>query len=568
MPIVPAIAVVLFSANLLGQAQVQQPGAQRATPARDPTTQNPRGTSALKGTVVEAGTGKPLRRANVSLTFVDPPGTRKSVSTGLDGTYEFRGLPAGTYRISVTRGGYLPVDYGQRRPGELGRPVDVSEGSVLDKLDFALPRMGVITGRISDERGDPIEGVVVLAMRSLYSSGSRTLVPIGGANVATDDAGEYRIPRLPPGTYYVMASTKETWKAVENGKETLLGYVPTYFPGVPTAGEARRVSVGIGQQVFGIDLGLIAGRTARVSGHAVDSEGKPFKQASLNQEIRGLDFGSFRGGPSASIAGDGSFTILDVPPGDYVLTAMRNDSEGAPEVAQTAVTVDGTDIENVSLAGSAGGTVTGRVMTDDAGLDLHTVRLTIGPIVRGQVSPSVLGAFRNGGFALVNDDGGFSARHVFGRSRFQVSLPAGWIVKSISHGGRDLADSAFELASGEEWTDVEVKVTKRSGTLTGDIANDQNGPVIEATVILFAADNQKWFESSRYVRAARPNQQGQWRFTGLPEGDYLVAAVDYVENGEWNDPEYLTSLRDVSTKVSLSEAGSATAHLKIVVPKQ
>jgi len=565
MPIVSAI-VVLLTLNALGQAQVQ-PGAQTAPPPRDQTTQNARGTSGLKGRVVDGDNGRPLRRASVSIAPVDRAGTRKSTSTGLDGTYEFKDLPEGSYRISVTRGGYLPLEYGQRRPGELGRPVDVAEGAVLDKLDFALPRMGVITGRISDELGEPIEGVTVLAMRSLYSVGRRTLVPIGSPSIVTDDAGEYRIPRLPPGKYYVMASTKETWRVVENGKETLFGYLPTYFPGVSNGAEGRAVTLGIGQQVSGIDLSLIPGKTARVSGHAVDSEGKPFKQASLNQEIRGLDFGSFRGGPSATISGDGSFTIPDVPPGDYVLTVSRSETEGSPEVAQIPVTVDGSDLENISLVGSGGGTVSGHVVTDEAGLDLHAVRVTIGPFFRGQPSPAVVGTFRNGGFSLVTDDGAFAAKHVFGRSRFQINLPSGWIVKSITHSGREIADSSFELASGEEWNDVEVRVTKRSGTITGDIVNDQNAPVVEGTVVLFSTDNQKWFDSTRYVRATRPNQQGQWRVTGLPEGEYFVAAVDYVENGEWNDPEYLTSLRDVAAKLSVSEAGSATAHLKIVAPK-
>ena len=45
--------------------------------------------------------------------------------------------------------------------------------------------------------------------------------------------------------------TKETWTVVENGIETLLGYVPTYLPSVPTAADARRVTVGVGQEVPG-----------------------------------------------------------------------------------------------------------------------------------------------------------------------------------------------------------------------------------------------------------------------------------------------------------------------------
>ncbi|HEX6463566.1 MAG TPA: carboxypeptidase-like regulatory domain-containing protein [Vicinamibacterales bacterium] len=365
-----------------------------------------------------------------------------------------------------------------------------------------------------------------------------------------------------------MAVTKETWTVVENGKEVLVGYVPTYFPGVPNAGEARRVSVGIGQQVYGIDLSLIAGRTARVSGRAIDSAGGPFKDVSLSQEIRGLDFASFHGGPSAKVAGDGSFVIPDVPPGDYTLTAARMDIQGIPEVAQTDVVVDGTDVENVTLIGSAGGSVSGHVVAEEDGIDLPSVRITIGPVIRGQRSPTVLGAFRNVGIATVKQDGSFAVAHVFGRSRFQIDVPSRWRVKSVTHDGRDITDGDFELASAEKWEDIEIRVTKRSATIGGDIVDEQNRPVTSGTVILFALDSQRWFDGSRYVRASRPNQQGQWHVNGLPAGDYLAAAVDYVENGEWNDPEYLAGLRDLATKVSVADGGSGAARLKIVAPRQ
>lgn len=563
-----AIPVVLLTAFSVCHVHAQARAVPGVTPPRDQTQRDPQGTSGLKGKVVDAEGGRPLRRAHVSISASDVPGVRKEVSTGLDGAYEFRDLPAATYRISVTRSGYLPLDYGQRRPGELGRPVELGEGQVVDKLDFALPRMGVITGRVTDERGDPIEGVTVLAMRSLFFNGRRTAVPIGSASILTDDTGEYRMSRLPPGAYYVMAMTKETWKVVENGKDVLLGYMPTYFPGVTAPADARRVTVGIGQQVYGIDLNLVPGRTARVSGRALDSQGTPFKQVSLNQEIRGLDFASFRGGPSGRVAADGSFTIPDVPPGDYTVTASRTDTEGNPEVAISSITVDGNDIDNLSVIGSAGGTVSGRVASDEDGLNMTAVRMTVGPVMRGQPSPAVLGTFRNGGgFTSVKADGSFSVTHVFGPSRFQVTLPSGWMIKSIMHDGRDVANSAFELTSGETWNDVEIRVTRRIGTISGDIVNDHNEPVTSGTVIVFAADQDKWFESSRFVRAARPSQQGQWRVTGLPEADYFVAAVDYVENGEWADPEFLAALRDVGTRVSLSEGDSKTVRLTLVHPK-
>lgn len=61
---------------------------------------------------------------------------------------------------------------------------------------------------------------------------------------------------------------------------------------------------------------------------------------------------------------------------------------------------------------------------------------------------------------------------------------------------------------------------------------------------LFAA--AKWTLDSRFVRAARPDQQGQFEIRGLPPGEYRAIALDYVEEGIWNDPDYLSELRDVA----------------------
>ena len=37
--------------------------------------------------------------------------------------------------------------------------------------------------------------------------------------------------------------------------------------------------------------------------------------------------------------------------------------------------------------------------------------------------------------------------------------------------------------------------------------------------------------------------QGQWQVKGLPVGDYLAIALDYVEDGAWNDRTTLESLK-------------------------
>jgi len=43
-------------------------------------------------------------------------------------------------------------------------------------------------------------------------------------------------------------------------------------------------------------------------------------------------------------------------------------------------------------------------------------------------------------------------------------------------------------------------------------------------------------------------------------------AVSYVEDGNWNDPEYLDSLRRYAQRLTLAEGESQSPALKVVTP--
>src|SRR5204862_7196370 len=119
---------------------------------------------------------------------------------------------------------------------------------------------------------------------------------------------------------------------------------------------------------------------------------------------------------------------------------------------------------------------------------------------------------------------------------------------------------------GNDLSGVQVVLTSKITSLSGVLADSKGAPLTDGTVIVFAEDASKWAEESRWIKSVRPDQQGRYQIKGLPPGEYLAVAVDYVEDGLWNDPEYLESIRRHGQRITLSDAESRTLSLKLVTP--
>src|SRR5262249_13178030 len=79
--------------------------------------------------------------------------------------------------------------------------------------------------------------------------------------------------------------------------------------------------------------------------------------------------------------------------------------------------------------------------------------------------------------------------------------------------------------------------------INGTVANDQNQPASEYTVLAFSTDASLWRPQSRQIATTRPDQTGTYRIRTLPPGEYYVVTVDPAEQGEWFEPAYLDAHR-------------------------
>ena len=209
------------------------------------------GTAQLRGRILDAETGKPVRRALVRIfpMVQGAPETQgRTLVSDDDGRYEFKELKAGRYSLSASKSGYVSLSYGQTRPFESGKPIDILDTQILERVDFSLPRGAVISGRVLDEYGDPMPDVRVQALRSQFVQGQRRLMSAGGRSDSTDDTGVYRISGLPPGQYYVSATPAGAAAApFSAGDDDRLGYAATFFPRTTNGAEAQRITVGLAQ---------------------------------------------------------------------------------------------------------------------------------------------------------------------------------------------------------------------------------------------------------------------------------------------------------------------------------
>lgn len=545
------------AAQVAAPGQVTPPRASGSAPATAP------GTGVIRGAVLAMDTGAPVRRAQVRATGTSADGRGSRLATTDDqGRFELRELAADRYVIQASKTGFVPLQFGQRRPNERGTPVELADGQNLEKIVIALPPGAVITGRISDDAGEPAAGVRVQVLRSMFVSGGRRLMPVGRED-QTDDLGAFRIYGLMPGEYYVSATFNNMFGMMAG---TLLasgdsdqGFAPTYYPGTPAMGEAQRVSVAIGQHVDGISFGLMPTRLSRITGRVVgwSSTRGPGMVMAMPEEGMGT-------GPMLApgqVQPEGDFEIRGVPPGRYVLRIQpRGPREAEELVGLTTITVAGADLANVTIAMQPPGTMTGRIEFE--GGTPSTVRASQARVMLEPVDRR--GPMMMSGPPEVAEDFTFRVRGAMGAVRLRVFGLPGWHVKSATLEGEDITDSDVSLAPGTRIEGVRVLLTQAITTVSGSVRDDRGNLVVDATVLVFPDDDARWSTSSRHIRTTRPDTEGRFQLTALPpSAGYRIVALTAIEDGQAFDPEFLASVRDRADRLALVEGETKAVELRL-----
>ncbi len=398
--------------------------------------------------------------------------------------------------------------------------------------------------------------VQVALQRYQFMQGQRRLIP-AGRRASTDDMGEFRLFGIPPGQYILSA----TWIHNNIGSNAPpvdnTAYAPVYFPGTNTPAQAQRVTLAIGQQVDEVVMAMRPMKATRISGSVTTTDGKPFAGMLL---VSQNDSSGFEMMSAAPVRPDGKFEIAGLAPGEYVLRAQpRGASDEGMETATERVTAAGEDITDLHLVATRPSVVTGRFVLDPAAASAPPAVLSIGAM---PMDPAILGF--GGGSTRINDDGSFELKVPPGKIRlFLSNLPAGWAIGSVHANSVDVTDTGIEIKAHQDVSGVEVELTNRLTSLSGIVTNSRGEAAKDYVAIAFARDRARWTGTSRYQLTGRPDQDGRYKITGLPAGDYYIVALESMEPGAAGDPDFLESIRQSATMFSLNDAETKSIDLRL-----
>ena len=580
--------------------------------------QLPKGPHVIVGRVLDMTTDTPIAGAVVSLTTSEAAAERdrtgvrpatRNVMTATDGSFVLRDLADGKYTIGATAFGYVRVEQ---------LIVDVKNGSLPAPLTLRAWKHASISGRVLDERGDPLVGVPVSALLRQSVGGALVLRNESPA-ADTDDRGVYHLAGLTPGNYVVgvlatsvsipvslaesvsatasnpTARFQLTSGLLPSGAQVTDGdglriddfvhqrmgpplvlspdgraltYATTMFPGTSFAGDATVITLGSGEARTGVDLPMRFVAGVPVSGVVTGPDG-PMKHQAVRLIAAGtpeIDSFEATGVASGITDANGRFAFVGVPPGAYDLlstfVALANRNENTPGIALSArqtVTVGDTGVSGLDVVMKSPPRIIGRVEFKAAPGTSRSAEDRLTMVLR-PVAATVWRALP----ADVQLDGTFAVSGLMpGRHELYSSSAGGWRVVNVVSGGRPQPDYVIDLGD-RDLTGVIVTLSNANRRVSGTVADTKGAPDPDAQVVVFPADTAVWREGifhSRRVQRVRASSTGAFELTFLAPGDYYVTAVSSRHSLEWQDPLFLERLIPGATKITLADGDDKTMAL-------
>jgi len=556
------LAVVLVLGLLPGVAAAQKVESSFPSPPEIPKF-------TVKGRVVFDNTGRPVRRAQISL--IQLPSTRsageRSSATDRDGRFVIDEVPTGAYFAMVNLPGIISplafmslTDRGPSENYDLKAIREYCTEVIVDGGDVNVTvharRGGAISGTITYSDGEPAIDAQVAIIRRTGKKVTRVLTGFSAAaflSLRTDDRGRYRIAGIPPGEYVVSAAETNTSPNTRRGRDDFFGglfssdaLLVTYYGGGSRIDDATKLEVTGGSEANDIDISLQDATPHTVSGSVIAKLDRvPLPGATLS--IRMRDQGSWFGSDTQQLSSDnqGTWVFDGVPDGTYVITVepptnfpvtgantnpgVTYDDDGLPQRRdvptrkfvryEMEITVSGSDLIVDPIALAEGASISGTVEMPRKSDDSSPYYVQITWRYEGEPPEGY-------GNSTVTGDGTFTAEGLHAGKVYLNAL-AGYnnlnssmYVKSITLNGVDLRQKPLTISEGQTIRNVRIVIAENPAKGSIKLTDAEGKPLPAKRVAVVPVDEGRWLFSSEIVEGTT-DTRGIVNFSAAP-GEYLV----------------------------------------------
>jgi protocatechuate 3,4-dioxygenase beta subunit len=528
------------------------------------------------GTVIDAGTGQPMRNAWMLFGPRFSEYRHPDVQTRTDGEGHFDlksipcdwGLPLG-----VRANGFVEQpEEPESVPPYFGEPKPQFRSQhKITGIEIKMAPTGVIAGRITDGHGNPVECAHVTVANAYPSSDPRRwLTPY--RETVTDDLGRYRLFDLPAGEYYVAAQTRTARPIpalpASSADMRLPGASPgfsespyIYYPHATTPGNAKLVRLAPGEQMTGIDFSLSPIPTYEISGTVQGAAWRAWKvKPRLTLLPAEGGYGIYgKNGEVVQVDDSGNFRILGVPPGSYVLWAVLGG--GTPRYAAYApITVSHANVPGVTLDPDGDWTVHGH--------------LTVEGEVHGNFQYRVIAERGDAGFLFdrvqandVHSGDSFELNGLFpGRYRIRVEMtPESGYIKSATFGSQDVRAKPLEIPQHQPVGTLELVASWDGVQIQGAVLGPDGRPAPFACVVLAPAPRLP--RDARLFRSVPTYSGGHFLMQGVPPGKYTLFAFAWpkIAYGAWFQPGFLDGVAGYGVAITVAAGQQQTVTLHEIV---
>ncbi len=522
--------------------------------------------ASLQGSVSDAG-GHPIRKAGLTLRSAYQPGNQQNhvynAATDADGKFFFDGLAPGSYALSAELAGYLQKMY-RASPHETFSAIPLAAGQSLTDIHLVLSRALAIAGRVLDEDGDPVAAAPVrILQRTLQSTNLMVQ-----HTVYTDEFGQYNLPDLSPGEYYLSAGDASRGALSILGMKVSAGpapgssggrgeqprfYAETFYPNSIDQSGAKPLQL-LHDDLPGIDIHLRRTRAFAVKGKLVGTvPGHPLEQ--LQVLLTPANLPSIRSpmaqGTYGRMAKDGSFEFTDLrfPPGAYFLTVLHP-SDRRLMLAPQRLMIGDSEIDDAVLNLQPLVTLQGRLTLEgDRPTDFSVFPQSPPPSVTMRVSLTpVNGPTLYSSSGGVANDGAFTIADV-APGAYQVrtsGIPGSAWVRSIRFGSEQAAGSEIQVTAASASAPLQITLSRSVGQIDGVVRTQDGKPASGSTVILIG---------ELPMGLTGVNQNGEFTLPSVQPGTYRIYAFEDIEAAQRYDPALLKAHEAMSALVTVKENG-------------